>query len=513
MVGGEVLPLDEAVLGQVQSTANELASMGERILAMAMLSLDEVPPQQQPFHEVSEGKYNFPVEGLCLVGLVSLIDPPREGVREAVAKCKDAGIKVIMVTGDHPLTAKAIAKEVGIITKDTVEDIAQRKGVPVSEVNPAEASAIVLHGGDIKALPESEWDRILSYEEIVFARTSPQQKLVIVEHNQRIGEVVAVTGDGVNDSPALKRADIGIAMGIAGSDVSKEAADMVLLDDNFASLVKGVEEGRLIFDNLKKSIAYTLSSNIPEIFPFIFFATLQIPLALTTILILCIDLGTDMLPAISLAYEKAENDIMKIPPRNQKTARLVTKRLISFSYLQIGMIQAMAGFFCFFWVLNDFGFSPKDLLFSAKTWSNPDPLSSSASSFSDQFGGHGYSYRMNALGHAQSAYFVSIVITQVADVLICKTRRISLFEGGWKLPRLYCNKMLLIGLVEELLLTVFILYVPGVNTVLGTKPIAFKHWLLPLPFAVVILIYDEIRKLIQRKKNKCGSCVSFVTKW
>merc|ERR1712055_613007 len=207
------------------------------------------------------------------------------------------------VTGDHPITAKAIAKSVGIISEgtETVEDIADRLNIPVSEVNPRDARAAVVHGGEIKDIDEKALDEILMYHsEIVFARTSPQQKLIIVEGCQRMGAIVAVTGDGVNDSPALKKADIGVAMGIAGSDVSKQAADMILLDDNFASIVTGVEEGRLIFDNLKKSIAYTLTSNIPEITPFLFFIMFNIPLPLGTVTILCIDLGTDLLPAISL---------------------------------------------------------------------------------------------------------------------------------------------------------------------------------------------------------------------
>merc|ERR1712039_383709 len=208
------------------------------------------------------------------------------------------------------------------------EDIANRKGCDIKDVNPREARAAVVHGGEIKELSEKDLDEILMYHtEIVFARTSPQQKLIIVEGCQRMGAIVAVTGDGVNDSPALKKADIGVAMGIAGSDVSKQAADMILLDDNFASIVTGVEEGRIIFDNLKKSIAYTLSSNIPEISPFIMYQLLMIPLPLSTVMILLVDLGTDLAPAISLAHEDSELDIMERPPRNQATDKLVTMRL------------------------------------------------------------------------------------------------------------------------------------------------------------------------------------------
>merc|ERR1712209_387108 len=369
VIDGTERPLTEDWKNAFETAYMELGGLGERVLGFCdyMLPADKYPAGY-PYDADEE---NFPLEGLRFVGLMSMIDPPRAAVPDAVLKCRSAGIKVIMVTGDHPITAKAIARSVGIISDgtETVEDIATRKGIPVEEVNPREALAAVVHGGEIKDLSEKALDEILMYHaEIVFARTSPQQKLIIVEGCQRMGRIVAVTGDGVNDSPALKKADIGVAMGIAGSDVSKQAADMILLDDNFASIVTGVEEGRLIFDNLKKSIAYTLTSNIPEISPFLLFILADVPLPLGTVTILCIDLGTDMVPAISMAYEFAESDIMKRPPRNPFTDKLVNERLISMAYGQIGMIQASAGFFVYFVIMCENGFLPKHLFGLRKQW-------------------------------------------------------------------------------------------------------------------------------------------------
>merc|ERR1712079_735395 len=288
VIDGREMPLSQEWKNAFETAYMELGGLGERVLGFCdfMLPADKFPVGY-PF---DADDVNFPCEGLRFVGLMSMIDPPRAAVPDAVLKCRSAGIKVIMVTGDHPITAKAIARSVGIISDgtETVEYIATRKVIPVEEVNPREALAAVVHGGEIKDLSEKALDEILMYHtEIVFARTSPQQKLIIVEGCQRMGRIVAVTGDGVNGSPALKKADIGVAMGIAGSDVSKQAADMILLDDNFASIVTGVEEGRLIFDNLKKSIAYTLTSNIPEISPFLLFILADVPLPLGTVTILC----------------------------------------------------------------------------------------------------------------------------------------------------------------------------------------------------------------------------------
>jgi sodium/potassium-transporting ATPase subunit alpha len=350
---------DDGAKAVVNEKLQYMMDRGERVLGFAYADLDrDAFPHDFAF---DTDEPNFPTDGLVFAGLMALLDPPREAVPEAVRTCQSAGVKVIMVTGDHPATAKSIAMQVDIIRDPTQEDLARERGVAVSEIDPADVKSVVIPGSQIKDLEEEDWDRILAHDQIVFARTSPQQKLIIVENNQRLGHIVAVTGDGVNDSPALKKANVGIAMGISGSDVSKEAADMVLLDDNFASIVHGVLEGRLIFDNLKKSIAYTLTSNMPEIMPFVVYVLIQIPQPLTTVLMLVIDLGMDMLPAISLAYERAETDIMRRPPRDSRVDRLVNRRLIMFSYFQLGAIQALAGLFTYFVVLNDFGWHASGL--------------------------------------------------------------------------------------------------------------------------------------------------------
>uniref|UniRef100_A0A4W5PHI8 Sodium/potassium-transporting ATPase subunit alpha n=1 Tax=Hucho hucho TaxID=62062 RepID=A0A4W5PHI8_9TELE len=490
LIQGKEQPMDEEMKEAFQNAYMELGGLGERVLGFCHLLM---PEDQYPKGFAFDcDDVNFTTENLCFVGLMSMIDPPRAAVPDAVGKCRSAGIKVIMVTGDHPITAKAIAKGVGIISEgnETVEDIASRLNIPVSQVNPRDAKACVIHGTDLKDLSQDQMDDILrNHTEIVFARTSPQQKLIIVEGCQRQGAIVAVTGDGVNDSPALKKADIGVAMGISGSDVSKQAADMILLDDNFASIVTGVEEGRLIFDNLKKSIAYTLTSNIPEITPFLFFILVNIPLPLGTITILCIDLGTDMVPAISLAYEAAESDIMKRQPRNPARDKLVNERLISIAYGQIGMIQALGGFFSYFVILAENGFLPSLLVGIRLNWDDR-----SNNDLEDSYGQQWtYEQRKIVEYTCHTAFFVSIVVVQWADVIICKTRRNSVFQQGMR------NKILIFGLFEETALAAFLSYTPGMDVALRMYPLKPSWWFCAFPYSFLIFVYDEIRKLILRR--------------
>ncbi|XP_015608026.1 sodium/potassium-transporting ATPase subunit alpha-B [Cephus cinctus] len=490
---GETTLMTSTDLSAVRKACTELGYLGERVLAYCdmILPFSKYEPDYK-FNTEMPSKYNFPTGDYRFVGLVSLLDPPRPTVPEAVQKCRTAGIKLIMVTGDHPVTAMAIAKKVGIIGEghETKYERAILQSKSYSQVPEEDSVAIVVTGNELRNMESYELDDIIrTYEEIVFARTSPQQKLLIVESCQRLGEVVAVTGDGVNDSPALRKADIGVAMGITGSDVAKNAADMILMDDNFASIVTGIEEGRLIFDNLKKSITYTLTSSVPEMLPLLSSIVLSIPLPFVIQMVLCVDIGTDLLPAIALAYEKPESDIMQRAPRNPQHDRLVNKRLISMTYGQIGMIQSLAGFYSYFVILAYNGFLPADLFGLRTVWE-----SKAVNDLTDSYGQNWtYKDRMDLLNEARTGYFISIVITQMVDLIICKTRKNSIFKQGMG------NWFLNFSFVFEVVLTGILLYVPGTEKVLKTMPLDALWYCPCLPFGAFLWIYDELRRWFLRK--------------
>jgi len=436
MVGEHTIELGEENREWFQQTLNNMASMGERCLGLAYRETDtDLPPES----------------GYVFMGIAGMLDPPRAEVPEALRKCHGAGIRVFMLTGDYGLTAKTIAEEIGLLGDQ----------------------GRVVQGDELASMDDATLSSILDHKDLVFARISPMQKLQIVKALQQKGEVVTVTGDGVNDAPALKNADMGVAMGIMGTDVAKEASNMVLMDDNFATIVAAVEEGRTIFDNIKKFIAYILTSNIPEILPFIAFVLLDIPLPLTVVLILAIDLGTDIVPALGLGAEKPETDVMHKPPRS-RSERLLTRNLLGMSYGIVGMIQAAAGFFSYFTVLYSNGWQWGQELAAS------DPV-----------------YRT-----AITAFFASIIICQIADVLICRTRRQSIFTVG-----IFSNKLVWVGIATECLLLAGISYLPAFNTFFGTAPLEAWHLALSVPFALAILFGDEVRRVFVRRENP------FVLKW
>lgn len=310
-IDGKLVPIDENYATKYQNACDDLALRGCRILACGILQL---PGTKYPDNfKFDSTKDNYPKSGYTFLGLLGLQDPPKPNVFDAVKRIRGAGIKMMMITGDNPVTAEAIAKEVGIIKSSRVNYVKSAEHLPIN----GSGESILISGQVIDLLTENDWDNALGYQEIVFARTFPSHKLEIVRRCQQLGHIVAVTGDGVNDSAALKKADMGIAMNRTGSDISKESARMILLDDNFASTVYGILEGRLIFQNLKKAIKYSLSHIIPEVMPYLLFVVVPMPLAITPTQMLMIDLGFELILTLSYAFEPAEDEelIMSMPPR------------------------------------------------------------------------------------------------------------------------------------------------------------------------------------------------------
>ena len=438
LINGEIVPNTGVLKEKVMDAYHALMDMGLRVLSFAYKEIGT--------HEDTHMKPEEIENNMVFVGLIGLEDPPRPEVKEAISKCREAGIRIIMITGDGSRTALAIAKEIGLV-----------KGDPT-----------IVEGNEFLQMSDDELGHILSKEEIIFSRMTPKHKMRVVSILKEEGEVVAVTGDGVNDAPALKKADIGIAMGISGTDVAKESSDMILLDDNFATIVNAVEEGRTVYDNIKKFITYIFASNIPEAVPYLAYILLRIPLPLTIIQILAVDLGTDMLPALALGAEKPTPGVMKQPPRQLKE-RLLDFPLIVRSYLFLGPIEAIACMFGFFWVLYNGGW----------VWGTMLPPT-------------------NVLyQQATTACLTAIIITQIGNVFACRLSKESVFRLG-----MFTNKLIFGGIAFEILLQLFIVYHPFGNKIFSTHPISLNTWLILLPFALLLFSAEEARKLITQKIPK-----------
>jgi len=432
-----IAPLDDAAKTRLLAAQDEMAEAGLRVLAFAHGVVENTPV---------DGGLPAEERGLILSGLVGLEDPPRPEVPEAIARCAAAGIRVIMVTGDHPHTAQAIAREIGLLKTD---------------------QPVVITGDALSRLSPSLLQLALDAPEILFARVAAEQKMRIAEALQKKGEIVAVTGDGVNDAPALKVADIGIAMGIAGTDVAKEAADLILLDDNFASIVAAIEEGRAVFDNLRKFLTYILSSNIPELVPYLAFVLFRIPLPLTIIQILAVDLGTDMLPALALGAEKPDPEVMRRPPR-ARNERLLSWNLIARAYLFLGVLEAAAAMAVFFFFLDAAG------------WQYGEALTSTAPLYLQ----------------ATTACLATIVMMQGVNVFLCRHPLKSSLSFG-----LFSNPLILLGIAAELGLLLFIVYTPAGNWLFGTAPVGAEVWLSAGALAVLMWGLEEARKAWLRRSD------------
>jgi magnesium-transporting ATPase (P-type) len=382
-----------------------------------------------------------------MTALVGFEDPPRPEVPAAVRRCRDAGIKIIMVTGDHPHTALAIAREIGLVQS---------------------ATATLLTGETLGRMSDTQIQLALDAPEVVCARVSADQKLRIVTALQRKRSIVAVTGDGVNDAPALRAAHIGVAMGISGTDVAREASDLVLLDDNFASIVDAVEEGRTVFENIRKFLTYILTSNVPELVPYLAFAFARVPLALTVIQILAVDLGTDMMPALGLGAEPPDSGVMRRPPRSRRD-RLLTPGLLVRAYGFLGSLEAFAAMAAFFFVLQ------------GGRWHLGADLSTTH-----------MLYRQ-----ATTASLTAIVLMQVANVYLCRSRRRSVLSQP-----LFENRLITAGIVAEVALILLIDYTGPGNALFGTAPIGLRVWAFVAPFALTMLVLEEARKAITRSRER-----------
>ena len=437
-VKGKIRALSDDEKEKIVKIHDDLASQGLRILGVAYRNLP---------NEFEDYKPETVEKDMIFVGLMAMQDPPRLEVKDAVQQCHRAGIRIIMITGDYGLTAQAIAEEIGIIS------------------GPCE----IVKGKNLNEMSDDKLLQLLSSGcDVIFARAIPEHKMRIASLLEEKNEIVAMTGDGVNDAPALRKADIGVAMGITGTDVAKEASDMVLTDDNFATIVEAIKEGRTIYENIRKFITYIFAHETAEIIPFVLMVIFKIPLPITVMQILAIDLGTDTVPALALGVGPAEADVMDRPPRSRKE-HLLNLGVIFRGYIFLGLIEAILVISGYFWILFNGGWQfGQALPFS-------DPLYIKATTM----------------------VFVGIVAAQIGSLLACQTSRTSSLTIG-----LFKNKWIPMGIAFEVILMLSLVYIPYLQSIFNTTSLGINDWIYVATFIPIMFFADELRKFIIRKKNE-----------
>ena len=444
-------PLTPADGDEVVAANDTLARQGYRVLGVATRRGD------QTFREIKAQDLE---QQLIFIGLVAMFDPPRPEVPTAIDQCHAAGIKVTMVTGDYGLTAEAIARQVRLVSNEPVR---------------------VVTGDGMGHLSEAQLRQILKYRTgLVFARMSPEHKLRLVQAYKSNGEIVAVTGDGVNDAPALRAAHIGVAMGLNGTDVAREAADMVLTDDNFATIVSAIEQGRAVYQNIRKFITYILASNVAELLPFLAMVALKIPPALVIMQILAVDLGTDMLPALALGAEQPEPGLLQQPPRSRSQA-LLDRSLLLRAYGFLGLIEAALSMGAFFLVWWSHGYGLAELQAVS-----PKILSHAADAAT-----------IGIYAQATTMTLATIVACQDGNVFACRSERASIRRMG-----LFSNPLIWLGIAVEWMLIIAITKLAALQTVFSTAPIVGWQWLLLLLCPPIMLGAEELRKAWLRQSDQ-----------